>query len=118
MIPMTHTTNHYTTMTTEDWIESDTGRRDFLDWLAGESSDDLAEQVRIAVIGWAPLHRLATLETTREWLHELSPTHPAAVMLHGRFVEWWLGTDREHDCFHAWAVKTHGSEALCGTCWS
>lgn len=114
---MTHT-KHYTTLTTEDWIESQAGRTDFLDWLAGDSTDRLMEQVQVALIGWAPLHRLASLETTREWLYELHVWHPAAQMLHGRFVEWWLGTDREHDCFHAWAVRTHGSEAMCSGCWS
>lgn len=115
MSPMTH---HYTTLTTEDWIESQQGRTDFLDWLAGESDDTLMEQVQVALIGWAPLHRIGTLETTREWLYELRHDHPAADMLHGRFVEYWLGTDREHTSFHAWGVRRYGSEALCGTCWT
>lgn len=111
-------TVHYTPRTVDAWIESDQGRRDFLDWLAGDSPDRLAEQARIALIGWAPLDRLATIETCREWLYELGPHHPAADMLHARFVDWWLGTDREHDCFHRWAGTTHGYDAMCGGCWS
>lgn len=111
-------THHYTTLTTGDWIDTRQARTDFLDWLAGTSPDRLMTEINDALIGWAPLDRLATLTTTREWLHELRWDHPAADMLHGRFVDYWVGTDREHACFHAWAVRTHGTEAVCSGCWS
>lgn len=111
------TAAHYTAMTTEDWIESERGRTDFLEWLAGESDDDLLDIVRINLIGWAPYDRIVTREEARSWIYELHTGHPAAVMLHARFVEYWLGTDREHDRFHRWADPKFGP-AICGGCWS
>lgn len=112
---MTHL--HYAPATTEDWLESDSGRTDFLDWLAGYADDQLLGFVRDALIGWAPLHRLDTIETTREWLHEIPVTHPAAIMLHSRYVEDWIGSEHEHDRFHRWADRTDRT-ALCGGCWT
>ena len=113
---MTHL-QHYTVMTTNDWLQSDQAFIDFLDWLAGYAPDPVIDSVRINVIGWAPLDAIRTNETVREWLHELTPTHPAAVMLHGRYIEDWLDSPHEHRAFHAHVDRT-GSEALCGGCWS
>lgn len=113
---MTHV-QHYSTLTTEDWLESDQARTDFLDWLAGHSPDTLMNSVRLNVIGWAPLDAIRNNETVREWLHELRPSHPAAVMLYGRYIEDWLGTSDEHERFHRWADRC-GRDVLCGGCWS
>lgn len=114
MAPMTH---HYSTLTTEDWLESDQARTDFLDWLAGYAPDQLADHARTALIGWAPLDRLASLETCREWLHELRPTHPAVTMLYGRYIDDWLDCPYEHRAFHRWADRTD-NDILCGGCWT
>ena len=109
------TTSHYTPQTTEDWLESEQGRTDFLNWLAGETDADLLETVRINLIGWAPYDRLITVDECASWIYELHPDHPAAQMLHTRFVEYWVGTGREHDRFHRW---TQRDDILCGGCWS
>ena len=111
---MTHLL-HYSAMTTEDWIESVEGRTDFLNWLAGESPDHVLDRVRVAMIGFAPYDRICTREEARAWLYELAPTGPAANILHAGFVEYWIGTDREHDQFHRWAGS---DDILCGGCWS
>lgn len=113
---MTHAM-HYTTLTTEDWLESGQARTDFLDWLAGYSPDTVMDSVRINVIGWAPLDAIRTNETVREWLHELTALHPAADMLYGRYIEDWLDSPHEHRAFHAHADRA-GSDVLCGGCWS
>lgn len=116
------TQHHYTVQTTEEWLESAQARTNFLDWLAGDSPDELVNTLRTTLIGWAPIRRLATVETTREWLYELTILHPVADMLYGRHIEDWLGTSREHDGFHVWAQlrephTVRSVSALCGGCW-
>jgi hypothetical protein len=113
---MTHT-QHYSTLTTEEWLESPQAKTDLLDWLAGYAPDSIIDSVRINIIGWAPLPVIANNETVREWLHEINILHPVADMLYGRYIEDWLDSPHEHRAFHSQADRA-GRDVLCSGCWS
>lgn len=104
----------YTPDAIEAWIASPQAGEAFQAWLASDDPDALRiwPAVRGALIGYAPT---GTDSECRDYVRRTTVAFVVTV-LWCAFHRDWIGTDHEHEAFHAWA-DPQGHPAVCSGCW-
>ena len=109
------TIQHFTAETVDAWFRTPECREAFIAWVT--ASPLAVRRASNYLIGYAADDLIQQVRTDRQpfvdWLLELPHDHPAVRWLWDCMSDDWIGTNSEHDAFHA----IYGDDALCCGCW-